>query len=138
MKILSADQIRQADAATIAGEGIASVELMERAARAFVAWFDNKFAGQGRRLLVCCGPGNNGGDGLAIARLLVAKGYEPQVWVVAADARFSPDFVHNRDRLPAGIPLHHLAAASEIPQQTQADFIFDALFGTGLNRPLEG
>ncbi|MGV3503404.1 MAG: NAD(P)H-hydrate dehydratase [Adhaeribacter sp.] len=138
MKILSADQIRQADAATIAAEGIASAELMERAARAFVAWFENKFAGQGRRLLICCGPGNNGGDGLAIARLLAARGYEAQVWIVANQERFSPDFVLNRGLLPAGLPVKRLAAPSDIPELPDTDFIFDALFGTGLSRPLQG
>src|SRR5688572_11032994 len=96
MKILSAAQIRQADAHTIAEEQIPSSDLMERAAKAFVTWFDNKFSGQAHRVLVCCGPGNNGGDGLAIARLLFGKGYGVRVWTVTANGACSPDFQLNR------------------------------------------
>jgi hydroxyethylthiazole kinase-like uncharacterized protein yjeF len=138
MKILSAAQIRQADAYTIAEEQIPSAALMERAAKALVTWFDNKFAGRARRILICCGPGNNGGDGLAIARLLFDKGYDIRVWIVAATDHFSPDFVLNRGRLPAGVPVTTIAAATGIPPALEADFILDALFGTGLSRPLSG
>lgn len=138
MKILSAAQIRQADAHTIAEEQIPSAALMERAAKAFVTWFDNKFSGQAHRILVCCGPGNNGGDGLAIARLLFGKGYEVRVWTVAGNGACSPDFQLNRGRLPAGVPVTAIAAEADLPASPDADFILDGLFGTGLNRPASG
>src|SRR5687767_11354228 len=105
MKILSADQIRQADAYTIAEEQITSDALMERAAQAFVTWFGNKFSASPSRILICCGPGNNGGDGLAIARLLSGKGHGITVWIVAASDRLSPDFRLNLERLPAGVAV---------------------------------
>lgn len=138
MKILSATQIRQADAHTIAEEQIPSHALMERAAKAFVTWFENKFPGPTGPILICCGPGNNGGDGLAIARLLQERGYGIQVWIVAISDRFSQDFHLNRERLPAGIPVTEIANEAAIPASIHADFIFDALFGTGLSRPIEG
>jgi NAD(P)H-hydrate epimerase len=138
MKILSAAQIRQADAHTLAEEQIPSAALMERAAKAFVTWFDNKFPEQGRRILVCCGPGNNGGDGLAIARLLLAKGYALNVWLVAEDDRLSPDCRLNLERLPAAVALTRVSADTSIPASIEADFIVDALFGTGLSRPVSG
>ena len=70
MKILSAPQIRQADAATIQREPITSIDLMERASTEFVRAFSKVFISFERPVYVFCGPGNNGGDGLAIARLL--------------------------------------------------------------------
>jgi hydroxyethylthiazole kinase-like uncharacterized protein yjeF len=138
MKILSASQIRQADAHTIALEQIPSSALMERAAQAFVSWFGQQFPAPGRRILVCCGPGNNGGDGLAIARLLFQQGHVLRVWIAAAGQAYSPDFHLNQERLPAAIPVQVLATESEIPDIIDDDFVFDALFGTGLSRPLGG
>jgi hydroxyethylthiazole kinase-like uncharacterized protein yjeF len=138
MKILSAAQIRQADAYTIAEEQIPSEALMERAAKSFVTWFDNKFSAPPGRILICCGPGNNGGDGLAIARLLSGKGYGITVWIVAASNHLSPDFRLNLERLPAGVPVKTIAAETDIPSDIDQDFILDALFGTGLSRPVSG
>ena len=66
MKILSAEQIRKADQFTIENEPIRSIDLMERASKAFVTWFENNFDRK-RKVFVFCGTGNNGGDGLAIS-----------------------------------------------------------------------
>ena len=124
MKILSAVQIRQADAHTIAEEGIPSWALMERAAQAFAAWFDQRFCRQNdRRVLVCCGPGNNGGDGLAIARLLSEKDYEVRVWTVAPEGACSPDFQLNRGRLPASVPVSAIAAETGLPPLPDGGFM---------------
>lgn len=138
MKVLSALQIRQADAYTIAEEQITPDALMERAAQAFVTWFHNKFSTPAGRILICCGPGNNGGDGLAIARLLSGKGHDITVWIVAASDRFSPDFRLNQERLPGGVVVKAIAAQADIRPATGQDFILDALFGTGLSRPVSG
>ncbi len=70
LPLLIAPQIREADAHTIANEPISSVDLMERASKAFVGWFINHFPDKKTVIAVYCGTGNNGGDGLAIARLL--------------------------------------------------------------------
>jgi NAD(P)H-hydrate repair Nnr-like enzyme with NAD(P)H-hydrate epimerase domain len=72
MKILSVEQIREADQFTIDNEPIASIDLMERAAAAFAHWFHERYLDlfEGNRVAIVCGMGNNGGDGLAVARLL--------------------------------------------------------------------
>lgn len=138
MKILTAAQIREADQQTIAEENIASVDLMERAAKAFVCWFDNKFSLQANNILICCGFGNNGGDGLAIARLLHQKNYQVAVWIVSPEDKFSLDFNLNRERLPSEIPVSFISDNTAIPDTVGFDFILDGLFGTGLSRPVSG
>jgi NAD(P)H-hydrate repair Nnr-like enzyme with NAD(P)H-hydrate epimerase domain len=76
LPLLLSDQIRQADAFTIANEPIASIDLMERASKAFVGWFINHFPDKNQAISFYCGTGNNGGDGLAIARLLKDHQYK--------------------------------------------------------------
>jgi NAD(P)H-hydrate repair Nnr-like enzyme with NAD(P)H-hydrate epimerase domain len=70
LPLLVSKQIREADAYTIAHEPISSIDLMERASKAFVGWFINHFQDKKQTIAVYCGTGNNGGDGLAIARIL--------------------------------------------------------------------
>src|ERR1700712_5556081 len=70
LPLLTAPQIREGDAYTIANEPVASIDLMERASKAFVGWFINRFPDKKQSISVYCGTGNNGGDGLAIARIL--------------------------------------------------------------------
>ncbi len=76
LPLLTSAQIREADAHTIAHEPISSVDLMERAAKSFVGWFVNHFPNKDRSITIYCGTGNNGGDGLAIARLLNDHRYD--------------------------------------------------------------
>ena len=76
LPLLTSSQIREADAYTIAHEPIASIDLMERAAKAFVGWFINHFPDKKQSISVYCGTGNNGGDGLAIARMLKDHQYQ--------------------------------------------------------------
>ncbi|GGG45922.1 NAD(P)H-hydrate dehydratase [Hymenobacter glacieicola] len=137
MKILTAAQTRQADAATLQAEGITSAELMERAATAFCEWLLNRLPLPGQRpIYIFCGPGNNGGDGLAVARQLHEAGYQPQVWGLPA-ARPSADFTLNRRRLPTEVPYQEVDAKKLPPLPAHA-LVIDALFGTGLSRPLTG
>lgn len=137
MKILSADQTRAADALTIQEENIASFKLMERAASAFTAWFENKFTPT-QDVYIFCGPGNNGGDGLAIARLLHQRCYTVQVYLAGDPANASEDFKYNRDKLPTEVALRHVEHESDFPAIPAAALVIDALFGTGLNRPVTG
>lgn len=138
MKILSAAQTRQADAATIKQEGIRSVALMERAATAFTEWFTRRLSpADAGDLLVLCGPGNNGGDGLVAARLLHHGGYRVRVGMLPAD-KYSADFEHNRQRLPAEVSLLEWVPEQPLPPIPPGTVVIDALFGTGLSRPLEG
>ncbi|GEO06223.1 bifunctional NAD(P)H-hydrate repair enzyme [Adhaeribacter aerolatus] len=138
MKILTALQIREADQRTIAEENIPSAALMERAANAFTEWFTRKFPDTGKNILICCGPGNNGGDGLAIARMLHALDYAATVWIVAPENKFSPDFLTNQERLPAAIPVTNIKQTSDFPEASEFNLVLDGLFGTGLSRSVTG
>ncbi|WP_201986746.1 NAD(P)H-hydrate dehydratase [Hymenobacter rubidus] len=137
MKILSAAQTRQLDQATIAEQHLLSVELMERAAQAFARWFSSRFStAEAGEIMVLCGPGNNGGDGLAIARLLLQAGYAVCVALLPA-AQHSPDWTYNRQRLPKAVPVADLAPTT-LPDLAAGSVVIDALFGTGLSQPLAG
>ena len=138
MKILSAAQTRQADAATIQREPIASIDLMERASMEFVEAFAQQFSPQPHPVYVFCGPGNNGGDGLAIARLLAGWSYQVLVFTVGAQDKVSEDFATNRDRWQASHSLQNIAQASDIPGIPAQALVIDGLFGSGLSRPVEG
>jgi hydroxyethylthiazole kinase-like uncharacterized protein yjeF len=136
MKILTAAQTRLLDQATIDKQGITSVALMERAASAFAEWFFNQFdQGEAGELLILCGPGNNGGDGLAVGRMLHQAGYAVRVALLPTEKQ-SADWQHNREHLPAAVPVTELAEAS-LPDIAPNAVVIDALFGTGLSRPLE-
>ncbi|MDX5346373.1 MAG: NAD(P)H-hydrate epimerase, partial [Hymenobacteraceae bacterium] len=137
MKILTAAQIRQADQATIEQEKIESVELMERAARAFTAWFENKFLNR-QPVYIFCGPGNNSVDGLAVARLLLQRNYTTAVYTLRAGATPSPDFTTNFNRLNDLQQVVELKEEQDFPSVPADAVVIDALFGTGLNRPVSG
>ena len=137
MKILSATQIRKADAYTIENEPIASIDLMERAAKAFVEWFDNQFS-KSKPIFIYCGTGNNGGDGLAIARLLLKKEYQVSTFIVKLSKSFSPDFTTNLNRLEKLLPVDYVEKPSDIQISAETPIVFDALFGSGLSRPVTG
>src|SRR5258705_4951246 len=98
LKILNADQIKSCDAYTIQHEPIASIELMERACRAFVSWFTPRFTIT-QKVGVVCGTGNNGGGGLGIARMLIDRGHSVKVWVGCGEGKASEDFTRNLSRL---------------------------------------
>jgi ADP-dependent NAD(P)H-hydrate dehydratase / NAD(P)H-hydrate epimerase len=139
LPLLTAAQICEADAYTIAHEPVSSVDLMERASKAFVSWFINHFPNKDQTISIYCGTGNNGGDGLAITRLLHEHGY-PHLKVTVA--RFSDkatnDFNTNLERLKTyPIPLAAVTQALDITDDN-SDIIIDALLGSGLNKPLSG
>lgn len=135
-KILSAQQTRALDAFTIGHEPIVSIDLMERASQAFVTWFTGRFDIT-HRVGVVCGTGNNGGDGLAIARLLREWRYPVEVWIVRGSAPETDDFRVNLSRL-------HNVAVTDITTEPmpglfdKCQVLIDALFGSGLSRPVSG
>jgi ADP-dependent NAD(P)H-hydrate dehydratase / NAD(P)H-hydrate epimerase len=139
MKILSGRQIREADAYTIAHEPVASEALMERAATAFASKFREQYPAPGE-IFVFCGPGNNGGDGLAIARLLQPEGYHPRIILLDFGGDASKDFKINLERLEqrASIPVLKINNAIQLPDIKHDAVVIDAIFGTGLSRPAEG
>jgi NAD(P)H-hydrate epimerase len=137
MKILSARQIRELDAYTIAQTPMASIELMERACRAFAAWFAEHYYGQ-ERVGIVCGTGNNGGDGMGIARLLREQGYEVTCWIIKGNMSAAEDFSTNLTRAQrAGIRIFEVSAPGD-EMLANCDVVIDALFGSGLSRPAEG
>ncbi len=139
LPLLVSSQIREADAYTIKHEPITSIDLMERASKAFVGWFVNHFPDKLQSISVYCGTGNNGGDGLAIARMLKDHSYQNvDVKIALFSSHSSDDFKTNLHRLiPAGINIFEIKPGEDLPEENST-IIIDALLGTGLNKPLEG
>ncbi|MEZ0611522.1 NAD(P)H-hydrate dehydratase [Fibrella sp. WM1] len=137
MKILDVEQIRQLDKYTIDHEPIAPIQLMERASQAFVDWFRMRFDAL-TPVKIFCGLGNNGGDGLAIARLLLQANYIVEVFVVRHAPRESDDFAHNHRRLKLLINPHYVEKPGDMPTLRQKDVVIDAILGSGISRPVEG
>jgi hydroxyethylthiazole kinase-like uncharacterized protein yjeF len=137
MKILEASQIRALDAHTIASEPISSIHLMERAAQAFVRCFCDRFV-HTRPVSVFCGKGNNGGDGLAIARILHAKSYQVKVYIADYVPDSSTDFLQNLSRLEGLLQPTYIQHDGDLPVINPHDVVVDALLGSGLSRPVTG
>ena len=139
MKILSAEQIREIDAKTVTYEAVSSLELMKRAAKAFYYWFIEKYQDKQASILILSGTGNNGGDGIVVARLLSSSGYSVKVCNVEYSKERSEDCAHNIRRAKAeNVPLLFVSKAEEIPDFSDYAILIDALFGTGLNRDVSG
>jgi hydroxyethylthiazole kinase-like uncharacterized protein yjeF len=136
IRILSSKQIRAVDAYTIEHEPILSINLMERASREFVNWFVERFDVT-HRIGIVCGTGNNGGDGLAISRLLREWNYRVHVWIVRG-ASETEDFNINLDRLKGRIEPMPFLPGGGSDTFVEIDVIIDALFGSGLSRPADG
>ena len=139
MKIFRSEQIREIDDYTIRYEPVASADLMERAAGQLYAWIAARF-GRSHRFVILAGPGNNGGDGLALARMLILNRYDVKVFHVKFTDRNSSDWEINRARLEkvTGQPLEVISSMDQFPVTGDDDIVIDAIFGTGLNRPADG
>jgi ADP-dependent NAD(P)H-hydrate dehydratase / NAD(P)H-hydrate epimerase len=144
MRVLNAAQMREADRQTIEDIGIPSIVLMEVAGRQVVAAMAAAFHELDEsRVVVMCGRGNNGGDGFVVARVLLQRGVNVEAYLLGAiddvrgDARTNLDIL---SRLGATITqIHSLGDWDEVaPDALDADVIVDALFGTGLSKPLDG
>lgn len=139
LKILSASQTKALDTFTIEQEGIASVDLMERASVAFVNWFMQEyFAVQQLSIHVFCGLGNNGGDGLAIARLLRQKGFKVNVFVVEYAKQKSADCEINFGRIQEITSIQTESDLAFLKNIKPNEIIIDALLGAGVNRSVTG
>jgi hydroxyethylthiazole kinase-like uncharacterized protein yjeF len=136
-KILSAAQMRELDAYTIKHEPILSIDLMERACRAFINWFLPHNPGF-KKVGIVCGTGNNGGDGLGIARMLKERGYPVKVWIVKGTVPESGDFKVNLERLLSKMEVSEITSEADQGLFTELDVLIDAVFGSGLSRPPEG
>ena len=139
MKIFRSEQIREIDTYTIKYEPVSSIDLMERAATQLFRWITEQVS-RSERILIFTGPGNNGGDGLALARMLVVSSYNVEIHNIKISARYSPDWQINFQRLESetSIRLNIITSTDEFPVVSEGDIIVDSIFGSGLDRPVEG
>ena len=143
LPVLDNTAMREADRHTIEDLGVPSLELMENAAAGVVDAIRDSFP-EARRILILCGSGNNGGDGLAAARLLAAGGLEIKVLLFADPEHLSPDAAENfRQAKNTGVPIVVVEADDLSALDTELapkppDLVVDALLGTGIDRPLGG
>ena len=140
MKILTAQQLAQADKETIKKQNISSEELMERAATLVFNEIHKRLNGAPIPIKIFCGIGNNGGDGLVVARHLIQHGYHVTVFVVGYSDKRSDDFLANYEKLKeiTNDWPQLIEGESNFPEINTGDFVIDAIFGIGLNRPIEG
>src|SRR5690554_352650 len=103
-KLIPGSEVKSLDEYYITDNGIRSFDLMERAVEAFCNWYVQHYD-DSQSIAVFCGVGNNGGDGLAIARLLLGRGYIVQVYYMGDLERSSEDFASNYDLLPNEVPI---------------------------------
>lgn len=135
MKFFNTPLIKSIDAYTIEHEPVASIDLMERAASALTVAILERYAG--RTFVVFAGPGNNGGDGLAVARMLRDGGCSVTVYLIDPKGKLSPDCAVNLERLQGiGVQVMHVRENFSMPSFPVDTVIIDALFGSGLDRPV--
>ncbi len=140
MKIFTGSQIHELDKYTIEHEPVKSVDLMERAAKAITAAITDEWPSD-KNVIVFAGPGNNGGDALAVARMLLDRGYDVAVWLFNIGNRLSEDCAENRRRLTAHSLMKKFTEVTtdfDPPRLDSGTLLIDGLFGSGLNRPLTG
>jgi NAD(P)H-hydrate epimerase len=138
VKVFSVEQIRQGDAFTISNEPIKSIDLMERAAKRCADWLSGRSTEHTFKIF--CGMGNNGGDGTAIARMLQDDFIKVMVYIVHTHDKYSDDGMENLTRLETHYPefIQHIFTETDIPALESDDIIVDAIFGSGLSRPITG
>lgn len=139
MKIFRTQQIKEIDNFTIRNEPVASVDLMERAADQLLRWYMRNFD-RSERVVIFYGPGNNGGDGLALARLLSVNRFKTEVYFVNVSEKTSEDWNRNYQRLEkeTSVISRTIENIDQFPFISSEDIIIDAIFGSGLTRPAEG
>lgn len=135
MKLLTAEQFRMADVNTIKNEPISSVDLMERAAKSCCQEL-TKNVDEKDELCILCGPGNNGGDGLAIARILADSGKKVTVILTGNSDKLSPDAATNFQKLQKTSAKFLYLTDADLPLANTTVWV-DAIFGSGLNKAVE-
>lgn len=139
MKIFSSTQVRKWDEYTIVNEPINSIDLMERAAKACFNWLSENLLVNNPHFVIFCGNGNNGGDGLAIARMLVQNKLPVDVYILELAQLASANFKANLEKLHYVTPnIHFIKSVDSFPVMNDGDIVIDALVGSGLNKPLNG
>ncbi len=143
MKILTAAQMQRIDRLTTERYGVPSLTLMENAGRGVVEFFESRFAPLARHgIVILCGRGNNGGDGMVVARVLRERGCTSRVMLFAEPDALKGDARINWERLAASGAPEVIADAAAwkraLPEIQESTLVIDALFGTGLSKPVEG
>ncbi len=139
MKIFSTPDLRAIEQYTMEQDSVTSLELMERAATAIVYEIVSQWR-RNKHICIFAGPGNNGGDALAVARLLMVEGYFPEVYLFRT-SRLSDECSANRDRLIEEFPqaqLNEIVKEFRPPHLTADTLVVDGLFGAGMNKPMTG
>lgn len=139
MKIFPTQSIKELDAYTIEHEPVASIDLMERASRALAEAIAKRWKAE-TPVTVFAGPGNNGGDALAVARMLAEAGYRVTAYLFNTKGGLSPDCQTNRERLleVENVDFEEVTSQFVPPVLTDGHLVVDGLFGSGLNKPLSG
>ncbi len=139
MKLFSTKQIAGIDKFTIENEPIADIDLMERAAMQITNWLVQRFSTE-QKMVFFAGPGNNGGDALAIARQMAELDYQCEVYLLdfGKDLKGSPATNWKRLEEQGKVKLVKLQEPGDFPAVGTPDILIDGLFGSGLSRPLEG
>ncbi len=143
MKILTADEMRDVDRASIDRYGIPSTRLMQNAGAAVARLIAAEFP-HARKIVLVCGMGNNGGDGLVTAAALARQGAQPHVLLLGAVASLKGDSLAMHAALPPATALTEILdeatlQANEVAALlAEADLIVDAMVGTGFKPPLRG
>ena len=139
MKIFSKEQIYEGDRLTIERQNISSTDLMERAGSQIFNWMHLRMQGAQVPIHVFCGIGNNGGDGLVLSRQLILDGYNVKTYIVNYSDKRSKDFLINYDRIKNVTKKwpELLTSIEDFPEIQKDDIIVDAIFGIGLNRPVD-
>ncbi len=136
MKLVTAEKMRAIDSETINNCGIPGLELMENAGRGIAKRIRDNILGEpsDSKIAVICGKGNNGGDGFVIGRHLFEYGCEVTIYLPAPCSNLSPDALHNFNLAKElGVKLIAVEACEQLPLDLQADYIVDAIFGTGFS-----
>jgi len=139
MKIFKSPQIREIDKTTIEQEPVLSINLMERAAWQLYDFIEEKFS-KDTPVTLFAGPGNNGGDAVALARLLADNNYDATLWLLKIGKNRSSDCQANIKRLEgySNIQTHELSDNDKFPEIPGNHLIVEGIFGSGLTRPAEG
>ena len=139
MKIFPSSSIKKLDAYTIEHEPIASIDLMERAAQALTKAITNRWNPE-TPVTIFAGPGNNGGDALAVARMMAEKGYKIEVYLFNTKGELSSDCQTNKElvEMMEEVTFHEISTQFVPPTLTPEHLVIDGLFGSGLNKPLSG
>ena len=139
MKLFTSRQIAELDKYTIESEPVADIDLMERASMQISNWIVKRFSTE-QKFIIFAGPGNNGGDALAIARQLAEFDFVCEVYLMdfGKMLKGSPAINWKRLKEQGKVQLSKIRVGSEMPEIGHSDVVLDGLFGSGLSRPLEG